>query len=167
VPIKMAMPGLRDLQATLGRVAPEATRVLSGELKTIGGLVQADTVAEMPRRKGKARRTVKVKVVARKGFEGVQITEGGPAAPYTAWLDFGGKVGKGRRSTARVNVHSGGRVTVHRLGGQGTGSVVRAYLKDGRYLYPSYFRRYQDMVAATLDAVHRAAHAAGLAVTSR
>jgi hypothetical protein len=166
MPIKMAMPGLRDLQAALRAVAPEAKAEFQRELKAIGGLVQADTQAAMPRRRGKAQRSIKVKVVARRGFEGVQISEGGAVAPYTPWLDFGGTVGRGRRSTARVTI-GGGRVTVQRTGSRGSGSVVRPYIKDGRYLYPAYYRRYDDMVRATVEAVRKAAESAGLAVSSR
>jgi hypothetical protein len=167
VPIKMQLTGLRELLAALRKVAPDAKRELSASLKTIGKMVQADTQADMPRRRGKARRSVKVKVVARRGFEGVQISEGGAVAPYAPWLDFGGTVGRGRRSTARVTFHGGGRVTVQRGGSRGSGSVVRPFIKDGRYLYPAYYRRYDDMVAATLEAVRRACTAAGLEVTSR
>lgn len=167
MPIKLEMKGLRELQASLARVAPEAKREFSAELKAIGGLVQADTQAAMPRRKGKARRSVKVKIVTRRGFEGVQISEGGAIAPYTPWLDFGGTVGRGRRSSARVTIYGGGRVSVQRGGSRGTGSVVRPFIKDGRYLYPAYYRRYDDMVKATFEAVRKAANTAGLAVTSR
>lgn len=167
MPIKMEMKGLSELLASMRKVAPEAKREFTAELKTIGKMVAEDAAAEMPRRRGKARRSVKVKVVTRRGFEGVQINEGGAVAPYTPWLDFGGSVGRGRRSTARVTLHGGGRVTVQRGGSRGSGSVVRPYIKDGRYLYPAYYRRYDDMVAATLDAVRKAANTAGLEVTSR
>lgn len=164
MPVKMEMKGLRELLAAMRTVAPEAKRVFQGELKAIGKMVADDTAADMPRRKGRARRSVKVKVVTRRGFEGVQISEGGDVAPYTPWLDFGGTVGRGRRSTARVTLHGHGRVSVQRTGSRGTGSVTREYIKDGRYLYPAYFKRYDDMVAATLDAVAKAAKAAGLEV---
>jgi hypothetical protein len=166
VPIKMEMKGLSELLASMRKVAPETKREFTASLKAIGKMVQADTQADMPRRTGKARRSVKVKVVTRRGFEGVQITEGGPVAPYSPWLDFGGSVGRGRRSTARVTI-GGGRVRVQRGGSRGSGSVVRPYIKDGRYLYPAYYRRYDDMVAATLNAVRDAALSAGLEVTSR
>lgn len=167
MPIKMAMPGLRELRAALDSVAPAAKTQFQGELKTIGGMVQSETQAGMPRRKGKARKSVKVKVVARRGFEGVEISEGGGVAPYTAWLDFGGSVGKGRSSIARVSIHGGGRVTVQRVGSRGSGSVVRPYLKDGRYLYPAYERRWPDMVEATLIAVRKACVSAGVEVSAR
>lgn len=167
MPIKMEMKGLNELLASMRKVAPETKREFTADLKAIGQMVQADAQAAMPRRKGKARRSVKVKVVSRRGFEGVQITEGGAVAPYAPWLDFGGTVGRGRRSTARVSIHSGGRVTTQRGGSRSSGSVVRTYIKDGRYLYPAYYRRFDDMVEATLDAVRKAATSAGLEVTTR
>ena len=167
----MELRGLRELLASLRKVAPDARRELSASLKTIGKMVSTEAAAAMPRKTGKARRSVKVKVVTRRGFEGVQISEGGAIAPYAPWLDFGGTVGRGRRTTARVTVARGssGRVSVRRqiLGSQGSGSVVRPFFKEGRYLYPAYYRRYDDMVAATLEAVRKAATAAGLEVSTR
>lgn len=166
MPIKLAMPGLKELQSALRSVAPEAKRQFTTDLKAIGQLVQTDTQADMPRVTGKARRSVKVKVVARRGFEGVEISEGGGMAPYTPWLDFGGSVGRGRTTTARVTI-GGGRVRVERGGSRGSGAVVRPYIKDGRYLYPAYYRRYDDMVKATLEAVRKATASAGLEATAR
>ena len=169
--VKMQLKGVAELLTALRKVAPESKRNLSTALKTIGKIVVAETQAPMPRRTGKAKRSVKVKVVTRRGFEGVEISEGGSAAPHTPWLDFGGTVGRGRRASHRVTVTggSGGRVRVSRQSGgsRGTGSVVRAYIKEGRYLYPAYERRYDDMVKATLEAVRAAAVSAGLEVTTR
>ncbi len=166
MPVKMELKGLRELQTSLGRVAPEAKREFTAQLRTIGKAVADGAAAEMPRRKGRARKSLKVRVVAGRGFEGVQISEGGAVAPYVPWLDFGGKVGRGRRSHATVSVHAGGRVSVRRHGSLGTGSTTREFIKGGRYLYPEYEKRYDDMVAATFDAVAKAATTAGLAVKS-
>lgn len=171
MPIKMELVGLKELLTALSKVAPESKKELSAGLKAVGKLVQGDTVAAMPRRKGKAKKSVKVKVVTRRGFEGVEISEGGEAAPHVPWLDFGGTVGRGRRTTARVTLTGtgDGRVRVQRrtVGSKGTGSVKRPFLKDGRYLYPAYYDRYDEMVEATLEAVHRATVSAGLEVTTR
>lgn len=163
MPIKMELKGLNELLASMRKVAPEAKRELTASLKVIGKMVATDAAADMPRRTGKARRSVRVKVVTRRGFEGVQISEGSEAAKYVAWLDFGGTVGRGRKSTARVHI-GGGKVRVQRVGSRGTGSVVREYIKEGRYLYPTYERRYDDMVAATFEAVRAACVSAGLEV---
>lgn len=167
--IKMKLTGVAEYLTALRKVAPEAKKELSTDLKAIGKMVVTDAQGEMSfkRPTGRARRAYKVKVVTRRGFEGVEISEGGTVAPYLPWLDFGGSVGRGRKSTARVSLHGGGRVTVKRVGSRGTGSVVRPYIKEGRYLYPAYYRRYDDMVAATFEAVNRACHSAGLAVTTR
>jgi len=168
VPIKLQMPGLADLSMALRRVAPEAKREFQSELRAVGKMVQTDAQASMSFKHptGKAKRSVKVRVVSRRGFEGVEISEGGAIAPYAPWLDFGGTVGRGRRSTVRLNI-SGGRVTRQNLGSRGSGSVSRPFIKEGRYLYPAYYRRYDDMVKATLIAVRKACQTAGLEVTSR
>jgi hypothetical protein len=165
----MELTGLRELLVAMRKVAPDAKRELSTSLKAIGKMVVTDAQGSMSFKHptGRAKRAFKVKVVTRRGFEGVEIAEGGAVAPYLPWLDFGGTVGRGRRSTARVSIHGGGRVTVKRVGSRGSGSVVRPYIKDGRYLYPAYFRRFDDMVQATFEAVRAAATSAGLAVASR
>lgn len=167
MPIKLELKGLKEFQSALRNIAPAARKEFATDLKAIGKMVATDAAADMPRVTGKARRSVKVKVVANRGFEGVSISEGGTVAPYVPWLDFGGTVGRGRKSNARVTIASGGRVSVQRGRAKGTGTVVRPYIKDGRYLYPAYFRRYDDMVAATFEAVKRATTSAGLEVTSR
>ena len=171
--IKMKLTGVADYLAALRKVAPEAKRELAASLKAIGKIVVTDAQGSMHFKHptGKAKRAFKVKVVTRRGFEGVEIAEGGPVAPYLPWLDFGGSVGRGRRTTHRVTITGAGdgRVRVQRkaVGSRGTGSVVRPYIKDGRYLYPAYYRRYDDMVAAAFAAVHVAATRAGLEVTQR
>src|SRR5690349_2882657 len=137
------MPGLAELQRSLRKVAPETKRAFQADLRQIGKMVQTDAQASMHFKHptGRAKRSVKVRVVNRRGFEGVQIEEGGTVAPYAPWLDFGGTVGRGRRSTVRIEVSRGasGRVSTRRqnLGSRGSGSVVRPFIKDGRYLYPA------------------------------
>src|SRR5574342_37519 len=113
--IKMELKGLRELLAAMRKVAPESRREFTASLKVIGKMVVGETQAPMPRRKGAARRSVKVKIVTRRRFEGVETSEGGPVAPYVPWLDFGGTVGRGRRTTVRLTV-GGGRVRRQTVG---------------------------------------------------
>lgn len=65
----------------------------------------------------------------------VRVTAGGRRAPYYPWLDFGGRVGPQR-------------------------SVRRNFIKEGRYLYPTYERSWQEvydvMVRALVDVVRGA-----------
>lgn len=164
--IKLELRGLKEFQTALRKVAPETRKEFTTALKEIGKLVVTDAQADVPRVTGKAKKSIKVKIIQRKGQEGVSITEGGPSAPHMPWLDFGGSVGRGRKSSARVTIGNG-RVSVQRGGSKGTGAITRTYIKEGRYLYPAYFRRYDDMVAATFEAVRRAAVGAGLEVTAR
>lgn len=168
--INFKVQGLGQLVASLKKVAPETRREFVAALKGVGKVVADDAKGAMPRRSGKARRTVKVKVVARRGADGVVISEGGAVAPYVPWLDFGGSVGRGRTTTKRVTVsrHASGRVQVRArsLGGMGTGSVTRPFTADGRYLYPALKRHTDDMEQAVRQAVATAVTSAGLEVTS-
>ena len=75
------------------------------------GVVQAAR-RQMPHRTGRAASSVR----AVSTQTSVRVREGSARAPYTPWLDFGGSVGR-------------------------KDSVHRPFFKDGRYLYPSYFRR--------------------------
>lgn len=167
--ISLKVRGLGELVAALKKVAPETRRELVSALKQVGKVVADDTKGAMPKRSGAARRTVKVKVVTRRGADGVVISEGGAVAPYVPWLDFGGSVGRGRTTTKRVTVsrHAGGRIQVHArsLGGMGTGSVTRRFSRDGRYLYPALARHTDDMERAVAEAVATAVTSAGLEVT--
>jgi HK97 gp10 family phage protein len=170
VAISFKVTGLADLVASLKKVAPETRKEFSATLRTIGKVVADDAKAAMPRRTGRARKSVKVRVVTRRGSEAVEIAEGGGGAPYVPWLDFGGSVGRGRKSAVRVTIsrHASGRqqVRARNLGGQGTGSVHRKVIKEGRYLYPAFVRHRDDMEQAVMEAVGRAVESAGLEVTS-
>lgn len=74
---------------------------------------------KIPTASGKAARTLKAKSTRTEA----RVQGGGKAAPYYPWLDFGGRVGRRR-------------------------SVVRPFVKEGRYIYAG--------LAATGDQVHMA-----------
>jgi len=95
---------LRKLDADL----PKALRVALNEA---ADLVVGHAVPTIPRRSGRAARSLK----ARSTRTAVRVTAGGNRAPYYPWLDFGGKVGRKH-------------------------SVRRPFRKEGRYLYATYFR---------------------------
>jgi hypothetical protein len=92
----------------LDRDLPKALRLANNEA---ADLVVGETLPAIPQRTGRARRSVR-KASTRTA---VRVRAGGARAPYYPWLDFGGRVGKGR-------------------------SVIRPFDKHGRYLYAGYFR---------------------------
>jgi hypothetical protein len=117
---------LRDL----GAEAPKALRIAGNEAAT---LVVDRAVAKVPRRTGKAARSIK----ARSTQTATKIASGGRAAPYMPWLDYGGKVG--RNDTA-----------------------ARPFLADGRYVYPAYREVRPEFEKVLTTALQRIADESGV-----
>jgi hypothetical protein len=127
--------GLRELQAALKAADGESQK----QLRVIGNdaaeVIVAGAQRLVPRRSGRARGSIK----ARSGQREVRIVAGGGRAPYYAWLDFGGSVGRG-------------------------GSVSRPFLRTGRYLYPTYRRRRGALVTELEKGLRKIVDAAGMEV---
>lgn len=68
-----------------------------------------------------------------------RIAAGGPSAPHFPWLDFGGRVGKNR-------------------------SVVRPYIPDGRYVFPTLVERRPDVETVMLKGLAQLASSSGVEV---
>lgn len=101
--------GLRELNKALKAMdtnLPKKTRVALNES---ADLVISGARPPVPRRSGRASNSLR----AASTRTAVRVTAGGTRAKYYPWLDFGGKVGRGR-------------------------SVSRPWKKEGRYLYPAY-----------------------------
>jgi hypothetical protein len=105
---KVEVNGLRDLRNALRAVEDATPGALRDGLADLAGLVAEDARNRVPVRTGKARASI----VVRRQTAGAAIATGGSRAEYEPWLDFGGRVGRGR-------------------------SVVRPFLKTGRYVYPA------------------------------
>ena len=124
MPLIDAIPveGLRDLARRLRAVnadLPKALRLAANEAAEV---VVVEAQRRVPRRSGKAAGSIR----ARSTRTAARISSGGRRAPYTPWLDYGGKVG--RNNTAS-----------------------RPFIADGRYVYPA-FRDKRDEVADTYSA---------------
>lgn len=68
-----------------------------------------------------------------------RIAAGGPKAPHYPWLDFGGRVGKKK-------------------------SVVRPYIPDGRYIFPTLVERQPDVETVMLKGLAQLASSSGIEV---
>lgn len=108
-PIKI--DGLAAFSRNLKKLDNELPKALRIAMNGAANLVVNDARPRVPRRTGRAQSTIK----ARSTRTAVRVAMGGTKAPYMPWLDFGGRVGRGR-------------------------SVVRPFIKDGRYVYRSYFK---------------------------
>jgi hypothetical protein len=130
-PVKIE--GLAQFSRDLKKLDSDLPKALRVALNEAADLVVDRARPGIPTRSGKAARSVR-KASTRTA---VRVRAGGARAPYYPWLDFGGRVGKGR-------------------------SVVRPFDKHGRYLYAGYFKLKasgefeQVLTKALLDVVESA-----------
>lgn len=104
--------GLREFQASLRKIDGQAQKQLRLVLNDAAEVIVTGAQGLVPSRTGRARASIKAQSSQREA----KVKAGSAKAPYYPWLDFGGSVG-------RAN------------------SVKRPFIKDGRYLYPTYERR--------------------------
>jgi hypothetical protein len=127
-PIKIE--GLAEFTRNLKKLDSDLPKKLRVGLNDVAGVVIGD-IRGIPTKSGKAKRSVKARSLA----SAVRIVGGSSRVPYYPWLDFGGRVGRGR-------------------------SIVRPFRKEGRYIYASYYRnrpRFAELLeAALVDAVRSA-----------
>jgi hypothetical protein len=122
---KVQVKGIKDLQRGLNQLEEKAGPELRKGLNKIAAIVADAARDKVPRRSGKAAQSIKVGSTQR----AAQIKTGGTAAPYYPWLDFGGKVGRGK-------------------------SVRRTFIKEGRYIYPT-LREKRGLVTEKVDELIR------------
>lgn len=129
----IAITGLNEFVRNLKRLDADLPKAVRRAFNTAADVVVADARPRIPRLTGTAAGSVK----ARSTQTAARVVGGGPKAKHYPWLDFGGRVGKGR-------------------------SVRRPFLKEGRYIYAAYFAKRdsgqfeQVMTEALLDVVHSA-----------
>lgn len=128
--------GLRELQEALKAINGEAQKEIRLVLNAAIGPIAEEARRGVPRRSGRAATSIKVQ----SGQREARIKAGGARAAYYPWLDFGGTVGRGR-------------------------SVDRPFRPEGRYLYPAYRRRREDMVQAVAAGLVALIERHGLDVT--
>lgn len=134
--LTIAVSGLRELSRSLKKVDNEAAKQLRVVFNDAAELVIATARPRIPRVTGRAAGSLKT----RSTRTAVRVTFGGPRAPYYPWLDFGGRTGRKK-------------------------SVVRPFITEGRYVYPAYYERYDDIVRSMQDGIERVARGAGLEVS--
>ena len=132
-PIKIG--GLRDFQRALKLMDGESQKQLRVVLNSVAETVAAGARRRVPTKTGKAKASIKVASSQREA----RIKAGGPRASHYPWLDFGGRVGKGR-------------------------SVLRPFVQRGRYLYPTYDASRPEIQAALEKALTDLARTAGVGV---
>lgn len=106
----ISVRGLTKFSKDLKKLDNDLPKALRVALNEAGDVIVSDARPGVPRKSGKAQRSIKAKSTRK----AVRVSGGGSRAPYYPWLDFGGRVGKDR-------------------------SIRRPFLKDGRYIYRAYF----------------------------
>jgi hypothetical protein len=135
MPDPIKVEGLREFSQSLKRLDSDMPKVLRLGLNSVADVVVNEARPRVASRSGKARRSVKAKSTR----TAVRVAGGGARVPYYPWLDWGGKVGRG-------------------------GSVVRPYLKQGRYIYRAYFGNRDRFGQLLEDVLVDVARQAGLEV---
>lgn len=118
-PEPIAIAGVVELQRALRQLDGESQKQLRVIFNRAADIVATDASAKVPRgRTGRAQRSVK----SRSGQRDARVVGGSKRVPYYPWLDFGGRVGR-------------------------DGSVSRAFIRDGRYIYPSFHQARRQVMA--------------------
>lgn len=134
--LKIAIKGLKEANRSLRAIDKEAPKGLRLALNEAANLLIDRTRPLMPKRTGKAARSLKAKSTR----TSARISMGGRLAPHTPWLDFGGRVGRKR-------------------------SVVRPFIREGRYLYPTLRRERDDIEKILQSSLVNVVRHAGLEVS--
>lgn len=123
---------VKDLKK-IDRELPKAVRLAGNEAAQ---LIVEWAKPKVPKRSGKAAGSIK----AASTQKGGRVKAGGNKAPYYAWLDFGGRVGRNK-------------------------SVARQFYSDGRYLYPALHAQRDEIEEIYRNALIKIVEGAGIEVT--
>jgi len=138
VPGEIRVSGLREFNRALRQIdrnAPNGVKVAGNRAAQIIVDQARPLVPVGPPAGGHARTSIRVASTR----TAARIRAGGRRFPYYPWLDFGGAVG--RRD-----------------------SVRRPFYKDGRYIYPTYYRNLARVQGILRDELAAVARSAGLRV---
>lgn len=132
--------GLREFQAGLKAIDGEAQKELRVALNDAAQIVVNVAKPKIPVRSGKAAGSLKVASSQREA----RVKGGGAKVPYYGWLDFGGRVGHGRKA--------------------GKGATHRPFYSDGRYVYPAYYSQQDNITRLLVKRLQQLAEKHGLKV---
>lgn len=132
---RIEISGIKEFQRALRKMDADLPKQLRIALNQASQLVIDKARPGIPRRTGAAANSLKVRSSQREA----RIAAGGRKAPYYPWLDFGGKVGRGK-------------------------SVERAFFKEGRYIYPALRKNREEITRVMMTAITDLAQGAGLDV---
>lgn len=132
----LQITGLREFQRALRQMDAGLPKQIRLVFNDATKVVIRDATSRMPSRSGRAIASVK----ARSSQREARVAIGGARAPYVPWLDYGGKTGPNR-------------------------SVVRPFIREGRYLYPALTRKRDELQKILEAGLVELATGAGLEVS--
>lgn len=138
---QIKVEGLREFQKALKEMDGESQKQLRTVLNAAADIVVADAAPKVPTRSNRAAKSVRAMSSQREA----KVVGGGAKVPYYPWLDFGGRVGKGRT-------------------GPKTGATSRPFYTKGRYIYPSFEHNRERIYAKVTEGLVDLARSAGLDV---
>lgn len=133
--IKIQVLGLREFRQALRAAESQLPRELRKVFNTAAQAVVADAKAAVPRRSGDLAKSIRARSTSTEGRVAMGYDQ---RVPYAGFIEFGGRVGKGRK-------------------GKGTGSVQRPFVRGGRYLYPAFLRHQLEVLRAMENALRELA----------
>lgn len=127
--------GLRELQAGLKQMDGESQKQLRVVLNEVADGIVKGAQPLVPRRSGAAAASIRAGSSQRLA----QVKAGNASAPYYAWLDFGGRVGRNH-------------------------SVSRPFLAKGRYIWATFDAQKGSVQTKITDGLSKLAKDAGFEV---
>ena len=127
--------GLNEYVRSLKKLDSDLPKVLRVAFNAAGEEIITDARRQVPSVSGKAKGSIRASSTQR----AFRISGGSKRVPYYPWLDFGGKVGRGK-------------------------SVNRPFRREGRYIYASYYKHRDELAPLLETALIDAARAAGVEV---
>jgi hypothetical protein len=124
--------GLKDYKKALRQIDDKLGTELRKGLNEVAQVVIDDARPKVPYLTGRAQASMK----AGSSQTAAQIKVGGTTAPHYMWLEFGGRVGRNK-------------------------SVVRPFIKGGRYVYPSAAQKHDVLVDKLEDVIGTLTRKAG------
>lgn len=131
--VRVEISGLKELNRKLREIGGDLPKTMRLAFNEAADTVVVEAKPKVPNESGAAARSVRAQSTRTMS----RVSGGGAKAPYYPWLDFGGRVGKGKQ-------------------------ISRPYKKDGRYIYQVYFKKrdsgeYQEVLSEALrDVIEKA-----------
>lgn len=132
---QIKIDGLAQFVNNLKKINSDLPKTLRVGFNDAAQIVIGWARPRVPHRSGKAAASIR----AQSTRAAVRVSEGGARAPYMPWLDFGGRVGRGK-------------------------SVKRPFIKEGRFIYAGLSAEHDKVYGAVVGALLDSARAAGVEV---